>query len=171
MIKRFAFTISFILSSLCLLYSQNDSIELKIQDSELNMLEGDWEGMLTYTDYQSGKPYSMPAHLSIKWSKKNQVLILSHRYPNEPKANNSEKIKISKDRKKIGNKTITSKNELLNGQIQFECEFEGKDNNKKALIKKTYMLSPEMLIIKKEIRSVQKDQWLLRNEYNYKRIN
>ena len=49
---------------------------------------GKWKGTLTYLDYTSGKPYTMPCNIKVSKDGSNaQQLILAFEYPNEPKAN------------------------------------------------------------------------------------
>ena len=43
---------------------------------------GRWKGTLTYLDYSSGKPYTMPAHVTITRDLSDQLrLILAFEYP------------------------------------------------------------------------------------------
>lgn len=151
-------------------YSQEiskTSSESKIVPEDLKIILGDWTGTLTYLDYSSGKPYTMPANLSVKQGKNDFELLLLITYPNEPKANRSEKIKISKDGKQLNKKHIKAKEELPNGQAQMITEYEGKDNKKKALIRNTYILSGKQFTIRKEVQFENSDKWIIRNEYNY----
>jgi len=45
----------------------------------------------------------------------------------------------------------------------------GMDNNKKALFRFTYMISPKSFSIKKEVRYEVMQEYLERNQYNWKR--
>jgi len=47
--------------------------------------------------------------------------------------------------------------------------FGQKDNNKKAEIRVIYIIGKEELIIRKEVKFENTENWKLRNEYNYKR--
>ncbi|MFX5622751.1 hypothetical protein ABTE00_21585, partial [Acinetobacter baumannii] len=39
--------------------------DLRIQKNDTRIFEGKWVGSLTYLDYTSGKPYTMPADLIV----------------------------------------------------------------------------------------------------------
>ena len=62
--------------------------------SDFTKAEGSWKGSLTYMDYSSGKPFSMPANVSLRIANNSQI-ILSYAYPNEPNANGKDTLLIS----------------------------------------------------------------------------
>ncbi len=73
-------------------YSQNI-----VTTDDLKILVGEWVGTLTYIDYSTNNPFTMPVNLNVKQGKNNYQLILNINYPKEPNANSKDKIKISKD--------------------------------------------------------------------------
>ena len=111
----------------------------------------------------------MPANLTVKQGRNEYELLLLNIYPNEPKANSSEKIKISEDGKQLNKKLIKSKQRLPKGQIQIITEYKGKDNKKKALIRNIYILAGKQFVIRKEVQFENSDKWIMRNEYYYSR--
>lgn len=143
--------------------------ETIITSGDLKNLIGEWTGTLTYLDYSSNKPYSMPANLIVKQGGNENQYLLSTNYPNEPKANSKGKITVSKNGKQLNKKDLKSKERLPDGQIQLITEYVGKDNNKKAFIRNIYILGEKQFIIRKEVRFENTNEWLKRNEYNYKR--
>ena len=59
---------------------------------------GKWKGSLIYLDYSSGKPYTMPANVTISKDVNNvHRLIFAFVYPDEPKANGNDTLVISDD--------------------------------------------------------------------------
>lgn len=138
-----------------------------ITSMDLNPLIGDWSGSLTYIDYSSNNPFSMPAKLNVKQGKNEREFILFISYPKEPKANGKEKIKISKKGDKLNNYQVISKDVLENSQIQIITEHAGKDNNKKATIRDIYILGEKQFIIRKEVQFENSTKWLKRNEYSF----
>ena len=50
----------------------------EVTTNDLNASFGFWEGELTYLDYQSGKPFRMPANLEVKQGKNKKRLILKN---------------------------------------------------------------------------------------------
>ena len=143
----------------------------KIFFEDLASLVGDWEGSLTYMDYSSGKPYTMPANLKVEEGKNRYELVLNNIYPNEPKANSKGKLKMSKDGSKIDGKPVVSRSMDDNYVVQLIVEYEGKDgnDNKKAIIRLTYTLGDKEFINRKEVRFLDSDEWILRNEFKYQR--
>ena len=158
-----------ILMLFCLIFSIGAQAQQAVTTADLQKLEGPWTGSLTYIDYSSNKPYTMPANLRVAKTNKDTQLTLYNIYPNEPKANNKDKLKISKDGLQLNNQPVKSREILNNGDLQIITEYEGKDNNKKALIRNIYLLGEKQFIIRKEVKYEDSDEWFKRNEFNYKR--
>ncbi len=71
---------------------------------------GKWTGILTYLDYSSGKPYIMPANISVTINQQNaRQLIFAIEYPNEPKANGNDTLSIAMMTEKLidGNMVVS----------------------------------------------------------------
>ena len=56
-----AFSITLFIALIC-----NAQSNLKTTVKDLEKLSGSWQGSLTYLDYSSGKPYTMPADIEVK---------------------------------------------------------------------------------------------------------
>ncbi|MBT8393857.1 MAG: hypothetical protein HKO81_08550 [Flavobacteriaceae bacterium] len=141
-----------------------------ITSEDLKTILGKWTGSLTYVDYRSNKPYTMPANVNVKQGKNENQLTLLITYPNEPKANSKDKIKLSQDGKKLNKKEVKTKQDMNSGQIQITTEYFGKDNNKEALIRDIYILGEKKFVIRKEVKFETSKEWLKRNEYNFTRL-
>ncbi|WP_276388350.1 hypothetical protein [Eudoraea chungangensis] len=141
----------------------------RITKEELNLITGSWKGSLTYLDYSSNKPFSMPANLMVKQGSTKQELILMNDYPQEPNANSSEKIKVSKNGEAINGYKIISKIKRSDGNLEITTEHKGKNNNKSALIRNIYILGINHLIIRKEVQFKGSMNWIRRNEFSYTR--
>lgn len=147
--------------------AQNSENGNKLNPKELKTLVGEWEGSLTYLDYSSGKPYTMPANASIKPGKNEYQLAGAYIYPNEPKANSNFKLTISEDGKTFNKKDITSKRTMEDGNIEITTEYSGKDDNKKAQIKNIYIIGASTFKIRKEVMFPDSEDWIKRNEYSF----
>src|SRR5579872_6023061 len=101
--------------------------ERKISGDDFSPAFGKWEGTLTYLDYTSGKPYSMPAVVTIAATK--FQVIFSYEYPNEPKANGTDTLKISEGGSLFDNATVTSKRVVEKGKLELITERAGTDGN------------------------------------------
>ena len=159
----------FIITNLFLLFSFIIYSQSKITTEDLKTIVGNWEGTITYLDYQTNKPFNMPANLIVEKGKTENSLVLNNLYPNEPKANNSDKIKVTKNGTFLNKNLVTKREELDNGQIQIQTEHKGKDDNKTAQIRYTYLISKNLFLIRKEVQFNQGGDWIKRSEFRYKR--
>lgn len=166
------FFIAFVVLSTCQVFAQHtNSIITKktVNPEDIKIILGDWTGSLTYIDYSSNEPYTMPADVSVNQGKNKNKLSLNFKYPNEPNANSQGQISISKKRDKINKEIVVSKRELSNGRIEIITEYNGKDNKKKALIRNKYIFGSNQFEIRKEVKFENSNEWIMRNEYSFKR--
>ena len=140
-----------------------------VSAKDLEPLLGEWTGSLTYVDYSSNKPYTMPASLTVSRGKSEQQVSLMYTYPNEPSANSKGKLKISDQGKKLNNERIVSREVLSDGSVQVTTSYKGKDNNREAMIKGVYVLGKAICVIRKEVKYDNSENWLKRNEYTFER--
>ena len=150
-------------------FSYSDST---ISSKDFKNLIGCWQGTLTYLDYSSNKPFSMPANIIVNNFKKRNIIICSMIYPKEPSANSLDTIFISKDGRFLNNESITAKRNFNKDSLEIITEITGIDgnDNKAAIIRHTYVLSRSTYSIKKEVLFVGQTSWILRNEYKFTRI-
>ncbi|TAE13117.1 MAG: hypothetical protein EAZ47_08870 [Bacteroidetes bacterium] len=134
-------------------------------------LDGYWQGSLTYTDYSSGKPYTMKADVEIKRIGKASKFSFSNIYPNEKNANSVDTIIISADGKYINQTPIKLQRTLANGTTELVTEEMGEDgnDNKKAVIRHTYSIGTNTYRKRKDVKFVDDTKWLNRHEYSYKK--
>ena len=161
--------IKLILNAMILTFFLSCYGQTKVTSEDLKLAIGNWEGSITYLDYQSNKTYTMPANLLIKEGNNENTLILNNNYPNEPKANNSDKIKITKNGLLLNKNEVISKEELKNGGIQIKTEHEAKDDGRKARIRYTYSIGNTIFIIRKEVQFEELADWIKRSEFTYTR--
>lgn len=159
----------FIIINLILFFPLSIYSQSQINTEDLKTIVGSWEGKITYLDYQTNKPFTMAANLIVEKGKNENSLVLKNIYPNEPKANNSEKIKVTKNGTLLNGHLVTKREELDNGQIKIQTEHKGKDDNKKALIRYIYLIGEDLFLIRKEVQFDQVDSWIKRSEFSYKR--
>ena len=159
----------FILITIISALSLSSYGQIKITSEDLKLALGNWEGSITYLDYQSNKPYTMPANLLVKEGKNENSLLLDNSYPNEPKANNSDKIRIAKNGLLLNKNEVTSREELENGGIQIQTEHEAKDDGRKARIRYTYSIGSNVFTIRKDVQFEKLADWIKRSEFTYTR--
>jgi len=151
------------------MFSLSAAGQTKITSDDLKTIIGNWEGSITYLDYQTNKPFTMPANLMVKPGKNENQLVLNNTYPNEPKANGSDKIKITKNGLRLNKNVVTSRTGLENGGLQIQTEHEAKDDRKKALIRYSYIIGSDLFVIRKEVKFEKAGNWIKRSEYKYHR--
>ena len=154
-----------------LFFSLSGMAQSSVTTEEFQILLGKWEGTLTYMDYTSNTPYSMPANVTVTEGKNKNQLILHNEYPNEPKANGKGKINLSKNGQAINGSDLISRENLENGDLELVTESMGKDNNEKALIRIVYVIGKDRFIMRKEVKFENSESWLQRNEFSYRRMN
>ncbi len=141
----------------------------RLSADELLFASGHWTGSLTYIDYGTKKPYTMPANLDISVPATFPgTVILLNQYPDEPKANSYDTLRISKggqyfDEGKILEKKNTDKKLII------LTEREGMDDNRPATIRIHYTAGPHDFIIYKEVRFNKQDSFMMRHEYRMSR--
>lgn len=132
---------------------------------------GKWKGSLTYLDYSSGKPYSMPANITVRKDKADRNnIILFFEYPDEPKANGNDTLRISGEGTMLNGETIILK-EKKDDMLQVTTQKDGVDGNdsKPALIRHVYMIGKKTFSSRKEVKFAGEEKWILRNEYKMSR--
>lgn len=147
-------------------YAQDDDAP-SVKTSDLKMIVGNWTGTITYLDYRSGKPFTMPANLEVKMTGYPNKLLLYNTYPNEPEANDTDKLKLSKKGTHLNKAKVVSREVLPNGQVVIMAQKKGKDDNKKAMMRYTYTVSENQFVIRKDVKFDGAEEWVQRNEFKY----
>lgn len=158
--------ITLLITTICSAQNSFKSIQ-----KDFYKLSGTWEGSLTYLDYSSGKPYTMPADIEIKRIGKTNKFVFSNIYPNETNANSIDTISISTDGKYIDKELVKSRCKLPDGDIEIITEEFGKDgnDNKPATFRHTYTLGQTTYKNRKDVQFPGETEWINRHEYSYKK--
>ena len=162
-------TITIILSLSIFLFTSISFGQNTVQPEILENTIGEWEGALTYLDYQTNEPFTMPVNLRIENGKNKYQFKLFLEYPKESNANSTDKIKISKDGTKINKADVISNRKISEEEFEIITQYSGKDNNRKAAIRVIYIIGKTELIIRKEVKFENTENWILRSEYKYRR--
>ena len=101
--------------------------------------------------------------------KKNKI-ITEIKFPREPKANSTTKIKIRKNGTYFGDEKIISKEILNDKTVKIITFYDGNDNGKKARMYKTYIFSTSTFSITKEVQYLNSNKKFIRNQQNYIRM-
>ena len=140
-----------------------------LQVKDLSNSVGSWEGKLTYLDYSTGKPYTMSANIKISLTENKNGYIMGYEYPNEPQANSKDTTYI--DNNYFGKDKIVKFKKASDGGFTLVTEIVGKDgnDNKKAILRHTYLLKSSTFSIIKDVKFEGTDKWIKRNKYETRR--
>ena len=136
-----------------------------LQVKDLSNSVGNWEGKLTYMDYSTGKPYTMSANIKISLTADNKGYIMGYEYPKEPHANSIDTTYIVDNY--FGKDKIVSFKKDASGGYTLVTEVDGNDgnDNKKAVLRHSYLFKTNSFSIIKEVKFEGTDNWIKRNEY------
>jgi hypothetical protein len=142
----------------------------KIVPADLKIIEGNWVGSLTYLDYTTNKPFTMPSNTTYEQSKSNANLYFrSIGYSTEPHANQKDTMVISADGKMLDDYSIVSVKKITNNGMEIIVQKKGLDgnDNQPALIKKTITITKTNLTISKEVLFDNTKKWTVRHTYSF----
>ncbi|MDP4723753.1 MAG: SAC family polyphosphoinositide phosphatase [Crocinitomicaceae bacterium] len=153
------------LCALCFIININAQVTVSTNDFKI-LDNTNWEGTLTYIDYQSGKPTDVATTMQVKVTEK--TIEQNIQYVWEPDKNVIAITKIKRNGKFIGKQKVVSKIVKENGSMQIITKAEGKDDGKKATFYYTYVFDSENYSVTKEVQFPNSDERFMRNSYKYK---
>lgn len=160
-------TIVSIIISLCVLSTLNAQTKVEISDFEM-LNNSNWKGTLMYKNYSDGKEVTLQTTMKITL-KKNKV-ITEIKFPNEPKANSKNTVKLKKGGTYFGDEKVIQKETLEDGSIEIITFYKGNDNGKKAKMYNIYLFNKDIFSITKEVEYIDSKERFIRNKQSYKRI-
>ncbi|NCI49975.1 hypothetical protein GWC95_08580 [Sediminibacterium roseum] len=130
---------------------------------------GAWTGTLTYVDYSTGKPFSMPANVTLVNTGNAVVFVMT--YPKEPKANGNDTLHITANGSVFDGADVVSKRTMDDGTVEIVTEKNGVDGNdhRKAILRHTYLFGKNKFSTRKDVKFDGEEKWTLRNEYLFGR--
>jgi hypothetical protein len=140
--------------------------------ADLDQLAGDtWTGSLTYLDYTTREPFTMPATLAVTRIPGAADPSWTFRlgYPDEPRANSEHPITLSANGTLLDGETILERTPLPAGGIHLVTETDGEDDEHPARVRHEYDLSPNSCTIRKLVRPQGSPEFFERNTYRWTR--
>ncbi len=134
----------------------------------INAVQGKWNGTLEYLDYRSHQKVKMSSTIEIKESGQDTYKLIFD-FPYEKGHSWTEKVEVNYNEGKINDLKIISFGELPGEKVQFALEENGEDDERKALIRKNYILSSKSITITKLVKYNDTEDWLQRNEFVFNR--
>ncbi len=153
-------------------YTQAQSYADKLE--VVKLLEGGWEGNLTYLNFQDNQTRGT-VDLQIDGKRKGNEVTLKYTYFNngEIVREGSDKVVADDNTEKFNfNDTWDLSSFQKTGEQSFEFVLttKGRDDNKKAIMRKTVNISNEELTIKRDIKYFKKDsEFFNRHIYSLKK--
>jgi uncharacterized membrane protein YphA (DoxX/SURF4 family) len=134
----------------------------------VNDVLGKWTGTLEYLDYRSHQKVKLPSTLDVKETGKD-IYDLSFDFPTEKGHGWNEKAELKYNEGLINDVKILALTMLPGEKIQFVLEEEGEDDNRKAIIRKTYIMNNKSFSITKLVKYNEQEDWLQRNQFVFNR--
>lgn len=141
----------------------------QVRPEDLQAVVGSWEGNLSYLDYSSGKIFSMPANIEIGQLGKTPTFLYFNTFPEEMEANWTDTIRISEDGQRINDEWVRFNVLRPDGIREIVTEVLGTDGNDEqpAMLRYSYLISPDIFVRHKEVQYVGTEEWFVRHEYRY----
>lgn len=149
--------------------------------SDVDRLSGAWTGTLTYRDYTSNQPVSIPTNLHVavagapevgkpeRTGGPARVVSFMRRYPDEPNANKVQTVELSRNGRRFGSEVVTARLEPAPGVVILETRERGSDNDRPALLRYTYTITPDMFVASKDVWNAKDKFFENRNVSRYVR--
>ena len=153
---------------MCFLINLNAQVTISTNDFKV-LDNTNWEGTLTYIDYQSGKPTDVATTMQINISEK--TIEQDIQYVWEPDKNVEAITKIKKNGRFLGKQKVVSKILGEDESMLIITTTKGKDDGKKATFYYTYEFDSKYYKVTKEVQFTDSDERFMRNSYRYTRIN
>ena len=110
----------------------------------------------------------IPVEIEIR-EPKGRTLAFSIKYPGETQYNTTEKLKFSRDGRKLDGELIVAREQNEDGDLVLVTAYRGEDNNRPADIRVTYRIGSTAFSISKEVRFEGESDYFLRNQYSLAR--
>ena len=134
------------------------------------LVGGTWVGSLTYLDYTSKKPYTMPSTLTVErvaGSASSWTFRLG--YPDEPHANREELVVLSEQGRVFDGEAVVERATLPGGGVRVVTETDGEDDRRPARIRHLYLVGRSSFSIQKLVRFSGEAEFIERNTYRWAR--
>ncbi|OUJ72933.1 hypothetical protein [Hymenobacter crusticola] len=138
------------------------------------LLRADWQGALTYRDYQNQQLVTLATQLSATETTP-QVVTLNYVYrePNGKQVRGADQLRLQANGTQIEwdglLMRVQQKRLLPRRVVQLVLVGEGTDNNQRATVRRTVLLAARQYSVRKEVRFQGDTTFLLRHEYQFQR--
>lgn len=136
---------------------------------DFKLLQGNWEGTLSYEDYSSHKTVTIQATAAI--TIEGSSFLMSIDYPAEPGRGDKSRYAIAENGMLINNKKLLERSLLSGGILKIVLEEKGRDgnDNKPATFHQVWMISKNKLTISKMVKFDDGQDFFQRHQYVFNR--
>ena len=147
--------------------AQSGTRELKTTISDFNNLSGKWKGQLTYLDYKSNKPVSIPANTLFEMVSDSSFDQFIY-YTDEPHKNADSRYTIRENGRVLNNmKLVERKEEKEKLLLVFEYRGSDGNDNRMATMQRIMELSGKVLTITKMVKYDGENLFIQRHQYRF----
>ena len=131
-----------------------ESLGQAITNTDLEKINGDWQGALTYTDYGDDKTqYELKTSMTAEWKNGKGKMKFYYTEPNGKIVTSSEKMKLlSESEFQFDGKWLIKSFEQKENSWELILEAQGKDNNRLATIRQLITVSSSNFTIRKMVQ-------------------
>jgi hypothetical protein len=132
-----------------------------------------WKGTLTYLDYTSNKPTTIPSTFKLtQAADSSSAWNFAIGYDEEPHANSATRLELRDYGRvlQLGDTTETVLSSIRQGnRVDITTQFTAADDNKPATIRKVYIISPNAFSMQKLVKFADQPDFFERHIYQWSR--
>ena len=147
----------------------------RVSEADLSAARAsDWRGTLTYLDYGTRKSVVLNTSLKGEMNSANHLILkFNYEEPNKTHVFGTDTLTVAPDGTHVrwdGTNFSVKARQLLPGQaLRLVLEGAGQDDNRPVTIRKTVLLSPRQLAIRKQVQFATDTAFIQRNSYQFTR--
>ena len=139
-----------------------------LEPADLNTLNGAWTGELTYVDYGSGAPVTIPTTLLVR-PLEERTWLIGHGYTEEPQADELDTMRLDRDGSRVDAAEVTLVERMGPDSVRLVLEEDGEDDDRPARIRRTWTIGKHRCVQRKEVGDLGGTAFTLRHEYRFRR--
>ncbi|MCB2379120.1 DoxX family membrane protein [Hymenobacter sp. BT635] len=139
---------------------------------ELLPVARQWNGTLTYLDYSTKQPVSLPTSLGARQSAPRELTLqFVYTEPSGQQVTGADQLRLSADGATVEWDDVLlqviSKTPLPDHTAELVLEGRGQDDGKSCLIRKTLVLSATQFSVSKQVKYATSEEFVTRNTYSF----
>jgi hypothetical protein len=140
----------------------------KISIADFTPLRGEWKGNLTYLDYSSNKPVTLPANTKFEMVSDSSFDQFIY-YTSEPHKNDGTRYTIKENGQLLNDMKLLTRRKNTDGSLELVFEYRGPDgnDNRMATMLQVMQFSKHELVITKKVKYDGTDQFIQRHQYRF----